>query len=140
MPASATGVAPFPAIGDFGMCFDFLLYAPAAWDCLDKGQGEIPTRLAGASSDGTGGCRHLLRGIAMVFGLAPLRASGETHGPDSWTGRRRRLDAVPLLEGVALFARGVPDGGVGYWLASLCSSCFSGLGEFCRVVLFLSLG
>ena len=99
MPALATGVAPLPVIGDFNMCFNFLHSASVAWDCSDKDQGEIPAQFAGAGSSDTCGCHPLLGGAAMVSVLAPLRASGETLGPDFWTGRRWRLSVVlPFLK------------------------------------------
>ena len=72
MLALATGVAPLPVIGDFGMCFDFLLSAPVAWDSSNKDQGEISARLAGAGSGDTRGCHPLLGGATMVSVLGPL--------------------------------------------------------------------
>ena len=92
LPAFATGVAPLPVIGGLDLCLDFLLSEvyPGAWDCSDYGQGEILARLAGDGSGDTHGCRSLLGGVDMVHIFAPPRASGETLGPSSWTGRRRR--------------------------------------------------
>ena len=98
VPSSTAGVAPCPMVAFWPMP-DLLspVRAPTAWYCSDSGQGEIPASYAGSGD--TRGCRHLLEGAVMAVIRAPLRASGETLGPDFWTGRRRRLSVVlPFLK------------------------------------------
>ena len=128
--ASSSSVPHLVAMGLHGQ---FLIWW--LWDCTDTSLAKSMLGLPMLAAVTLVGVVFLVGGAVMASHRAPLQASGETLGPICRIGWRRPHNAVFLLEGVILLARGVPGVGsedVRCCAHPICLSSFR-LGGFCCV-------